>query len=273
MTILFTGHRGFLGRELIPLLSQDFEIVTYDGDLVNHELLLNFIERNSISHVIHAAAKVSNRWETDTSDNLINNLKMTLNIVNLCLPVLTFCSGKVYGYQKSIDNVSENDAGKRYPDDFYGQGKYIIRKLIEDKSSVNLLRFFNVFGKSEDSRKFIKANILRYVNKEPMTVDQDIIYDFFYVNDALPLIRSWIQEKAIPKELNLVYSQKMKLSDVCNLINALGNHRVDIEIKESATGKNYYANGTNLNDMHYSLLGLEKGLQQVYTYIVDNERT
>ena len=160
MTILFTGHRGFLGRELIPLLSQDFEIVTYDGDLVNHELLLNFIERNSISHVIHAAAKVSNRWETDTSDNLINNLKMTLNIVNLCLPVLTFCSGKVYGYQKSIDNVSENDAGKRYPDDFYGQGKYIIRKLIEDKSSVNLLLFFNVFGKSEDSRKFIKANAL-----------------------------------------------------------------------------------------------------------------
>lgn len=268
MKILFTGHKGFLGRELIPHLSREFEVFTFESDLRNHDELSEFVNRNSISHVIHAAAKVANRWDADSSNNLIQNLQITMNIVELGLPVLTFCSGRVYGYQKSIDNVDESNAGERYPTDFYGQGKFILRKLVEGRNSVKLLRYFNVFGVSEDPRKFIKANLIRYRNKEPMIIDQNIMYDFFYVVDSLPIIKNWIQGIDIPKETNLVYSEKFRLSDVCDLINKLDDYSVGIVIKQSGDGKNYFGNGHKFNSMRYPLVGLEKGLSHVYQSIL-----
>lgn len=58
MKILFTGHRGFLGRELIPPLSAKTEIITFKGDLLNYSQLAKFAVDNSISRIIHAAARL-----------------------------------------------------------------------------------------------------------------------------------------------------------------------------------------------------------------------
>jgi nucleoside-diphosphate-sugar epimerase len=82
-----------------------------------------------------------------------------MNVVNLGIPMLSFCSGKIYGYQESIDNAGEDEAGDRFPADNYGQSKYIIRKLVLDNDNVSIFRFFNVFGIYEHPLKFIKANI------------------------------------------------------------------------------------------------------------------
>ena len=273
MKILFTGHRGFLGRELIAPLSSKFEVITFDGNLLNSSQLSTFVAENSITRIIHAAAKVSNRWDTDSSNNLIENLKMTMNIVNLRLPMLTFCSGKVYGYQDSIDNVSEYSADKKYPEDYYGQGKYIIRKLVEDNSLVSLLRYFNVFGLHEDKRKFIMANLTRYLNRQPMVIDQNIVYDFFYVQDTLPIILDWIQSRNIPKEINLVYQNKLYLYDVCEIINKLDNHKVEIVLPKLNFGKNFTGNGEELFKLGYPLIGLEQGLKRVYNDLSINHIT
>ena len=50
MNILFTGHRGFLGKELIPNLSTECKIFMYDGDLCDNSGLVNFVNKNSISN-------------------------------------------------------------------------------------------------------------------------------------------------------------------------------------------------------------------------------
>jgi GDP-L-fucose synthase len=267
MSILFTGHNGFLGRELIPRLSANHKIITYPGDLCEFTRLSEFVKRNSITKVIHAAAKVANRWEIDTSENLIQNLKMTMNVVNLGIPMLSFCSGKIYGYQKSIDNVGEDEAGDRFPEDYYGQSKYIIRKLVLDNDNVSIFRFFNVFGIHEHPLRFIKANITKYSTKKPMIIDQNIHFDFFYVEDAIPIIASWISESKMPKELNLIYKEKYDLFQVCSLINELAEHRVRIIVKNPNPGRNYYGNGERLSKLDYPILGISEGLRRVFSQI------
>jgi GDP-L-fucose synthase len=267
MSILFTGHNGFLGRELIPRLSANHKIITYPGDLRDFADLSEFVKKNSILKVIHAAAKVANRWEIDTSENLVNNLKMTMNIVNLGIPMLSFCSGKIYGQQETIDNVGEDEAGDRFPEDYYGQSKYIIRKLVLENNNVSIFRFFNVFGIHEHPLRFIKANITRYSTKEPMIIDQNIHFDFFYIEDAIPIIASWISESSMPKELNLVYKEKYDLFQVCSLINKLAEHKVRIIVKNSDPGRNYYGNGERLSKLNYPTLGINEGLSRVFSQI------
>lgn len=267
MNILFTGHRGFLGKELLPNLSTKYKMFTYEGDICDNKGLTNFVNKNSISKVIHAAAIVSTRFKKNTSEDLIQNLRMTLNVVNLKIPVLTFCSGKVYGYQDPINNVKEENAGDRYPEDYYGQAKYIIRKLIEDKQDIFIARFFNAFGFYESSERFIKANLLRYFKKEPMIVHRNVTFDFFYVEDSLPIITNWISGNKIPKETNLVYLKKLTLKNVCELINQLDNHKVDIITENLDSGKDYFGNGKKLSELGYPILGLEEGLRRVYEKI------
>ena len=264
MNILFTGHRGFLGKELIPSLSNNYKIITYDGDLCDYGKLEYFVEQNCITSIIHAAAKVGSRIKQDTVNDLTENLRIALNVSRLGIPVLSFCSGKIYGYQESIDDVSEEDIGRKYPDDFYGQAKFLIHELFKSDNNTKFLRLFNAFGFHETSEKFIRSNIKRYLTKQPMVIHQNIVFDFFYSQDILYALNYQLLENNLPKDVNLVYPEKLTLQEVCNLINELDNHKVAIEIENSMRGKNYFGDGSKLASLNLPLMGLKSGLKEVY---------
>jgi len=269
MKTLFTGHKGFLGKELIPQLSKKYRILTYDGDILDYKKLFNFVESNEITKIIHAAAKIGTNPGMNGTELLIENIEMISNIIKLNLPTITFCSGKIFGYQNGISNAKEDEIFI-YPADYYGQSKFIIKKLIENIEHFTIIRYFNVFGYYENNQRFIKSNLLRYAHKKPMEVNQDLEFDTFYVEDSLPIIESWLSEKLISKETNLVYQNKLKLTDLCELINKLDKHKVKIVLKENELANNYTGNGDKLSDMRYDLLGLEKGLSIVYSRIKSN---
>lgn len=266
MKTLFTGHNGFLGKELIPKLSNEYHISTYDGDILDYKKLNNFVESNAITRVIHAAAKIDINPRLNGTELLLKNIAMVGNVIKLNLPTLTFCSGKVFGHQNAINNAKEHE-NFIYPADYYGQSKFIIKRLVENIEYFTMIRFFNVFGYHENKQRFIKSNLLRYAHKEPMIVNQDLEFDTFYVEDSLPVIKSWLSEELISKETNLVYQNKLKLTDLCELINKLDKHTVKIIIKENGLAKNYTGNGDKLSDMRYDLLGVQKGLSVVYARI------
>jgi hypothetical protein len=100
-----------------------------------------------------------------------------------------------------------------------------------------------------------------------MVIDQNIKYDFFYVEDSLPIITSWILGEDIPKETNLVYPNKLYLDDVCKAINRLDTHKVEVIVKQPSSGKNYFGNGRKFLELGYPLIGLEEGLKRVYQNI------
>lgn len=264
MKVLFTGHRGFLGREIIPEINKSVEICYYQGDLRDYSQLSQFVADQKIKRVIHAAVRGGRRNTIDTHLDLAENLVSSMNVLRLQLPTISFCSGKIYGWQNSIDNKSEHDVEGIHPEDFYGQFKYIFRNLVVNDEKIKLLRFFNVFGISESNERFMKANIARYAKKEKMLIHQDFIMDFFYVKDSVPIISDWLSGLEIPKETNLVYSQKRKLSEVCSIINELDTHKVDICVEDNNLGKNYYGNGQTFSELGYKTEGLEAGIRIMY---------
>ena len=264
MNILFTGHRGFLGRELIPKLESHFIVHKFPGNLLNFDLLQKFVIDHKIDKIIHAAARGGRRVREDSPHTLAENFAVSINIRNLGIPTLYFCSGAIYGRQLPIVEIHEGRTSDRYPSDYYGQSKYLLREIaIKDQQSI-FIRFFNVFGQSEGIDRFISYNIQQYKKEQAMRVFQDFVMDFYYVKDALPIVIQWLENKELPKEVNMVYKDKISLIQICESINSLDRHSVPIDLQSNEKGKDYCGNGSILANLNLPTLGLVTGLTDMY---------
>ena len=268
MTLFFTGHRGFLGRELIPILSKDYEVVVFEGELSNFKKVEHFCDVNKVDKIIHAAVRGGRRNKFDTPQTLIDNLSASINVLRTSIPSLIFCSGAVYDRNLSIDSLAEDHSSRSFPSDFYGQSKFIINQLVQLEKQITTFRFFNVFGPTEGLDRFISFNIDQYIRRKPMIIFKDFYMDFFYVGDACKMVRKWIDNENMPKELNLVYEKKHLLSEVCKLINSLDSYNVPIEFDESGLGMNYTGSHTRISSYSSDFQGLEYGIRAIYGHLL-----
>jgi len=264
MRVLFTGHKGFLGRELIPGLQKQVKVIEYPYELADFKHLYNFVKEKRIDYVIHAAARGGRRTKIDTERTLMDNLTASINVLRLDIPTVSFCSGAIYGRQHSIYLATESQSLQRYPVDFYGQSKFIFRSYASQFEHITFLRFFNVFGQTEGLDRFISYNLNRYKEGKPMTVYRNFIMDFFYVKDLLPILFDWLGGIKLPQDLNLVYSQKFSLIEICEIINQLDRHNVPIELLNTNEGIDYCGSGELLNSINYEFVGVSKGIKELY---------
>lgn len=269
MKLLFTGHRGFLGRELIPLISDDCEILTWEGDYTDRLETLEFINDLKVQRIIHAAARGGRRTKSDSPNVLINNLLSSLNILEASVPSILFCSGAIYDRRLTIDKANEESSNKSYPSDYYGQSKFLINQIAKAYDHAVLLRFFNVFGKSEGLDRFISFNVSQYIKREPMVIYRDFEMDFFSVADVAPIIRSWLHGRKLPKEINLVYEQKFSLTEICNFINQLDSHKVSIEYLSPPSELNYTGKPDVLKSLEFDFDGLRNGIREMYKHFLN----
>lgn len=271
MNIFFTGHKGFLGEELIPHLQHNHKVFYSYFDLCDKELVEKYCYDNNIEFIIHAAIRGGRRVREDQADDFYNNILMFENLQRLNISMLNFCSGAAYGRESSIDMPKEFDTGKTIPTDYYGLSKYQISNRCAQLYHVKNLRFFNVFGPKETEDRFIKTNIKKYINKEPQTVFADKYMDFFGIEDTKKVVDVYIEnfyDIDLPDCINLVYDKpKYKLSEICDLINNLSDHKVEIQILSNEQTFNYYGNGELLKYLDLNLNGLIEEIKNCYNYI------
>ena len=100
-----------------------------------------------------------------------------------------------------------------------------------------------------------------------MIIHQDRYMDFIYIEDVCNIIQYTIDKKIIG-DINLSYMNKLKLSDIANIINNLSNYKMSIQITNKELGLSYTGNGSKLNDFDLNLKGIEFGIKECYTKIV-----
>ena len=271
MKILFTGQRGNLGKEVIPLLEEEHLVQSYNLDYSDFDAVNSFFRNREIDFIIHAAIRGGRRVRADIADDFHNNMAMFENLAAQNIPMINICSGAAYGRQDDIFNVSEKSFGERIPPDYYGLSKYLITHRCRQLNHVYNLRFFNVFGACAPKDMFTTANITNYINKREIVVFKDKFMDFFGVRDAYKVIDIYLKSgkdrKNLPKELNLVYPKTTLLSEVADMINNLSDYKVPVDILEPGTDRAYCASGDQLSKLNLNLDGLQKSLEYVYESI------
>ena len=269
MNIVFTGQRGNLGKEIIPLLEKDHTVHYSSIDYSNPKIVESFFRNRNPDFIIHAAIRGGRRTRTDIPEDLHNNILMFENLAAQRIPMINICSGAAYGRGEEIFKVEEKYFGNRVPTDYYGLSKYMITHRCRQYNHVYNLRFFNMFGVHAPDTMFTTANIKNYINKRDIQVFQDRFMDLFGILDVYKVIDFYLKSGRdrlnLPKELNLVYQETKLLSEVAEMINNLSDYKVPIKILENGYDKAYCASGAELSKLNLKLDGLQKSLEYVYT--------
>ena len=264
MNILFTGHKGFLGREMIPYLSQNHNVLCPNIRYTNSVDVDEFIKNNPIDVILHAAIKGGRRVVVDEPEDCYDNILMFENLAKHGIKMINFDSGASYDRRRSIYGVYEEEIGDHIPVDYYGLSKFVTGWKCGDFEHTYNLRFFNVWGPQETDDRFTKVNVDNYINGQEIVIFRNKYMDFFYIEDTKKVVDLYLSSDDLPKNINLVYPENVMLTDVANIINNLSKHNVPVKILKEGLDNSYCGNGSLLRALCPGLLGLEKSFKHYY---------
>lgn len=254
LEILITGGRGYIAQGLIKALRDKYNITSISRDnfdLTDHAATYKFLEGKYFDVVIHTAVVGGNRLKEEDDTIIKQNLDMYYNLIN---------NKEHFGRFISFGSGAELG----WPTTPYGYSKRIIAESMSKRDYCLNIRIFAVFDENELDRRFIKSNLLRYINQEDMVVHENKVMDFFYMKDLIALVDHSIQrEEWLYNSVDCRYADSCTLVEIAQLINTLNKYRVAINVGKTV-GKPYTGNYIG---MQIPLIGLEDGIREVYSLL------
>lgn len=147
MKILVTGHKGFIGSNMMKRLYDNGHIV--DG----YEWGDPFPDLKKYEKVIHIGA-ISSTTETNVEKIMKQNYEFSVDLLNKCdfwdIDFQFSSSASIYGLNREFKEDSPVDP--RTP---YAWSKYFFERYVLNKkwnNSIQCFRYFNVYGEGEEHK-------------------------------------------------------------------------------------------------------------------------
>jgi nucleoside-diphosphate-sugar epimerase len=264
---MITGAGGFIGSYLACNLTEYkiHALSRKDLDLRDPVAVKDCLINNKYDAVIHCASRGRNDAMSMSRDILAENLLSWSNLIannEHCGMLINLATGAEFDVDLDINNVSEQDIWKFHPLHSYGLSKNMIARSSQTLSNFYNLRIFGCFDSSEDSRRPIKRLTDSLIQNKPFVIENDKKFDMVSVEDLTTVIRAVLDEKISDKDLNIVYNQKYKLSEILKMyaqLHCLDSNLIKVNAEDS---KSYTGNGEKLSAYNLPLLGLEKSLKK-----------
>jgi UDP-glucose 4-epimerase len=249
--ILITGGNGYIAKSITNRLWEKYHILSpgrEELDLLDSKSVDAFFEGKHFDVIIHTAILGGNRLKEEDETVSFYNLIMFYNLIR-----------KKEQFNKLISFGSGAEFNTEYSP--YGFSKKVINKLIHKHDNFYNLRIYAVFDEKEKDTRFIKSNIKRYLNNEPIIIHQDKLMDFIYMPDLISIIEYYIAGKDLLKEVDCIYDDTVSLSNIAQQINNLSINKVPINIEDPLPGQNYIG---VYNELPIAFIGLENGIKNVF---------
>ncbi len=251
LKVLVTGASGFIGKNLAELLSDQYEIIAptrLQLDLVDAAAVRNYLTEHRFDVVIHSATGRSNR-KTTAPDLLKNNCRMFLNFArnrHLYGRMLHLGSGAEFGIR--IPRMSESFFDAHVPGDDYAYAKYIAAQYTEAaQSNIYNLRLFGVFGKYEAwDVRFISNAICRALLDLPITLRQNVRFDYLYVNDLANLICWFIEHEPKYKTYNVCRGESHEILSLAQRVAEISGKNPSITVSNEGLAPEYSGDNTRM---------------------------
>lgn len=279
--ILVTGSTGFIGKNLTEQLQLSYDISSPTSkqlNLLDENQVKKYLLKNKFDVILHCAThngtKVSNK---DLSLVFKNNLKMFFNLArcnNLYKKMFYFGSGAEYDSRNYVPKMKEGYFDTNVPVDDYGFSKYIMAKHIKNIPNIYDLRLFGVYGKYEDWRiRFISQSICQVINNKDIIINQNVFFDYLYIDDLAKIIKLLIEKKTIPQHINVCTGKIIDLISLAKIVIDISGKKLKIKIKEKGLKKEYGGNNNKLLKAigNFKFIPIEQSITELYDWYKNNE--
>lgn len=276
--LFITGAGGFIGKNLVEKFEGKYNLLTpghKELDLLDEKAVDDFFNKNKIDLVINCAVIGGSRKEEHVDSSLSDNLRIFFNLLknkDKYKKMIHLGSGAEYDKSKPIVKVKETDLGKTIPKDEYGFFKYICSKYIEKEKNVVCVRIFGLFGKYEDYRyRFISNAILNNLKGLSINMNQNVFFDYTYVNDFVRIVDYFINHKTKHKFYNIGTGKRIDILTIANKINKISNKKSKIKVKNTGLNNEYTCDNSRLKIelKKFSFTDFDKSLKELYHWYKD----
>lgn len=266
MKIAVLGSRGFVGRNLAERFRREgHEVVGLTRDIIDlldPLAVKQWLSSNEPDIVVNAAAVMTT--DSNVADAR-NNLGIFMNFyhnAHLFGRFIDTGSGAEFDRSRNIDNMTESELFRCWPADSYGFGQNLKGRLCVERDNFYHLRIFNCFGTGEQPSRLIA----RFLNSDAQfRIINDRYFDFFGIDDLYTVVKHVSTVNHMPlwlRDINCVYTQKLKLSDMIKLVCDVRGLSYDSFTIDSTSELNYTGNGDRLAMTVPDLIGLQRSVER-----------
>ena len=278
MNILVTGGSGFLGKHIVDYYHNKYNVLyptSKEVDFSSLKQVNAYLDSVKVDVVIHTAIKGGKRGDSENLYDFICNLKMYQNLKlnqHRYKKIINFCSGAAYDRARDLCDTSEVDIFSSNPEDYYGLAKNLIAKdMVAQNNKFINLRLFGCFGIYENSNRFIKNNLVRSMNNQPIEIHQNKWMDFFWVGDLLQVIDHVLMEDFVePFDCNMCYKDKYSLFDIANIIKDLTCNPHSVIVHKQGMSNSYIGSSNRIDKLKLNMNGLEYGIHHFFSNLKGN---
>ncbi len=281
--ILVLGANGFIGRNLKEYLEplELYEIhapTSKEFDISEEEEVKRWLHENYYDVILHAAVYNPRVGANkDIFKELDKNLRMFFNFEryqSLYGKLIYFGSGAEFDKRGDISLVNEEAIGNGVPDTDYGFYKYIINKAIQRSNNIYNLRVFGLFGKYENwSRTFISGACCKAIKNLPITIRQNVYFDYLYINDFCKITQWFIDNDGINRDYNISSGKRVDLLRIADIVKSISKKNIQIITCKEGLAKEYSASNQRLiNEIgDFAFMTMEEAIHDLYSWYQNNE--
>ena len=215
MKVCVLGSNGFVGSNLLKDTNWN-GVTRRELDLTDQHAVEKHFNEHKYDVVIHCAVVGGSRLKPDDGDVAYKNILMFENVVRVF-------KGKLI-YFSSGAALRGNP-----PTDPYGLSKWIIDKRIETIPSAYSLRIWGCYGPGELPSRFSAV----CKREGHVVIEQDRYFDFIDIEDVRKIVGEYVRDERSEKEYNLVYQEKLLLSQWAEKFGASWEIKDKSELGES----------------------------------------
>ena len=280
--ILLTGGSGFVGKNILESsLAEKYEIIAPP------RIELNLFDENSVDEffldkkfdiIIHAACKPGHRNAKDLSRLYCSNIKMFFHLLkhsDKFERMINLGSGAIYDNKNYKPKMKEDYFGQNIPRDEHGFCKYVLGNYIEKLDNVVDLRVFGLFGKYEDyAIRFISNAICKTLFDLPITIKQNRRFDYVYINDLMPILEYFIENKPKYNAYNVTPDESIELYELAEKVREISGKNLPVIIKETGLGLEYSGDNSRIKTeiKNLKFTEIDKAIKELYEWYNQNHR-